>query len=182
MEFSYTVDRIPPSGLDVDGEVTQQWVDFALGDLHRAKDGSYALRLTLKRRDKNVIVDGDIDVAFDFDCSRCAEEASGRLAVPIRLAFAEGSEDDDEEGDIEVWGLDGERELTLYSGSIVELESPVIEQIVFALPDYPVCREECRGLCSECGIDLNSASCACKRVEFTPDSPWAKLADIKVRG
>lgn len=51
------------------------------------------------------------------------------------------------------------------------------EQILLHVPMKPLCSPTCKGLCSQCGIDLNQDSCTCTT---TPSDPrWAGLAALK---
>ena len=58
------------------------------------------------------------------------------------------------------------------------LPQPYLEQILLALPAYPVCGEGCKGLCPVCGANLNERECGCDRK--VPDPRWAGLKDIKL--
>jgi uncharacterized protein len=51
--------------------------------------------------------------------------------------------------------------LSYYSGDEINLEPLVREQMLLALPTRPLCAEDCRGLCSGCGVDLNAEECRC---------------------
>jgi uncharacterized protein len=53
----------------------------------------------------------------------------------------------------------------------------VREVIVLDAPMSPLCRDECQGLCPECGVDRNVESCAC--VAAVADSPWIALDQLK---
>jgi uncharacterized protein len=48
-----------------------------------------------------------------------------------------------------------------YTGDVIDLEPLVREQFVLSIPYAPLCKEDCRGLCPQCGIDRNVASCEC---------------------
>jgi uncharacterized protein len=73
-----------------------------------------------------------------------------------------------------------------------DLHSPYLEQgvldlgawardaLVLAMPARIVCRDDCRGLCPECGADLNEADPAEHRHETAGDARWAKLRDLKL--
>ena len=50
-----------------------------------------------------------------------------------------------------------------YHGPQIDLSIGIREAIVLSLPITPSCRDDCRGLCPVCGINLNKGSCACKR-------------------
>ncbi|MCL1919621.1 MAG: DUF177 domain-containing protein [Kiritimatiellaeota bacterium] len=55
----------------------------------------------------------------------------------------------------------------------LDLTQEVREAIILALPGYPVCREDCKGLCMTCGANLNEAACACHQAGR--DNRWAAL-------
>jgi uncharacterized protein len=52
----------------------------------------------------------------------------------------------------------------------------VREELILAAPEYALCSEECRGLCPDCGADLNSETCGCVRQS---DPRWAKLEAVR---
>ena len=55
-----------------------------------------------------------------------------------------------------------ELEASFYSGEMIDLSALVHEQTLLALPSQPLCREDCRGLCAQCGANLNLESCICQ--------------------
>ncbi len=55
-----------------------------------------------------------------------------------------------------------ELEASFYSGEMIDLSALVREQTLLALPSQPLCREDCRGLCAQCGANLNLESCTCQ--------------------
>ena len=179
MKFSIPIDSIPSAGLVIDEKIDRDWIGTVLGVALRQIDESGRIRLELHRRDANVKVDGEVEIGFTFDCSRCAEGATEQLAVPIGLSFTRGTDCEGEDGgDINVWGIESGRDLVFHDGSTVELEQPLIELLVFALPTYPLCRPDCKGLCPSCGADLNRTSCSCEEKKVDPR--WAKLAELKL--
>jgi uncharacterized protein len=59
---------------------------------------------------------------------------------------------------------------------VVDLSGLVREAVVLSLPAQVVCSPECKGLCPQCGRDLNKSLCACTTVET--DERWSKLKDL----
>ena len=59
---------------------------------------------------------------------------------------------------------------------VVDLSGLVREAVVLALPAQVVCSPECKGLCPQCGRDLNKSRCDCTTVEI--DERWSKLKDL----
>lgn len=96
------------------------------------------------------------DLRKDFSLVLVPEET-----LPARLALTEDDLD-----------------LVYYRGEEIDVTPLVDEQIILALPTKPLCREECRGLCPQCGANLNSESCCCQPQKGDPR--WAVLRQLKL--
>ena len=72
----------------------------------------------------------------------------------------------------------GDMDIVFYDGEHIDLVAPVLEQIHLGLPAYPHCSPECKGLCAQCGANLNNGVCTCTEGP-RPQSPFAKLARLK---
>ena len=73
----------------------------------------------------------------------------------------------------------GEAEEDVYSGKEIDLDPILREQLLLALPGYPVCKDDCKGLCPVCGANLNDRECGCDR--HVPDPRWAGLKNVKLQ-
>ncbi|MBI3756584.1 MAG: DUF177 domain-containing protein [Deltaproteobacteria bacterium] len=51
---------------------------------------------------------------------------------------------------------------SFYSGEIIDVSALVHEEALLALPIPPLCREDCKGLCSQCGANRNTEECTCQ--------------------
>jgi uncharacterized protein len=129
------------------------------------------LDVTLSRLDTTVVMHGTLTARFGVRCSRCLAPASVHLdEQALNITFlppARGGADDEEVDDIDTFAHDGEE---------VDLEAALRELLVLAIPMAPLCRPECRGICSGCGADLNGEPCRCapaKRETETEKTPWA---------
>jgi uncharacterized protein len=58
----------------------------------------------------------------------------------------------------------------------IDLRGALREELLLALPQWVVCREDCRGLCPRCGADLNAGPCGCPPAV---DPRWSGLAALK---
>ena len=67
-----------------------------------------------------------------------------------------------------------------FNGKTIDLDPVVREQVLLALPVSVVCRDDCKGLCSTCGQDLNEQDCGHGKVKEV-DVRLAKLKDIKLK-
>ncbi len=118
-----------------------------------------------------VTVRGNISATLERPCDRCLEPASVDISIPlhviiqIRSVRAETEEGDDGEFIITVPEDDTEVDLTELIRHRVSVEMPMVIH----------CREECAGLCSECGENLNDGQCRCTE---NVDSRWDTLKSI----
>jgi uncharacterized protein len=105
------------------------------------------------------------EATLDGPCMRCLEDAGVPFMVDAREVHQEGG------------GDDPELRSPYFAGEDLDLQAWARDALMLALPAQVVCREECRGLCAECGANLNEAA---EHVhERAPDSRWAKLSEIR---
>ena len=124
---------------------------FDLGkehDIRIEEPAGYDLKAYLASGE--LIVEGKLGVLVSFRCSRCAELFPFRVEIQDFQCAREVS------GDTESVDLTGE----------------IRESIILGFPNYPVCNENCRGLCPSCGRNLNRGQCECKPPE---DTRWGVL-------
>jgi uncharacterized protein len=72
-----------------------------------------------------------------------------------------------------------ETEIGYYEGDGLLLEDVLREQILLALPAKILCKEDCKGLCPECGRNRNTDPCDCAATSVDPR--WASLQTIRSR-
>lgn len=114
---------------------------------------------------------GTISGTLGLTCSRCLEPFALPVEAAFDLQYLPHSENTGE-GEREV----AEDDLTTayYTGEAIDLGQLMTEQFHLALPMKPLCSETCRGLCPECGTNLNLATCSCAPVWEDP-----RLAPLK---
>ena len=103
---------------------------------------------------------GRTQTTLEVPCSRCLEP----MVLPVDAAF------DLRYQPHTVNTGEGEREIeeddlttAFYQKDEIDLEQLMREQFYLALPMKPLCSEDCKGLCSMCGTNLNKGTCDCKR-------------------
>ena len=112
---------------------------------------------------KGVVVSGEVTSPWVGECRRCAIEITGTVAVRVRERYLEGVGPEDEEA----YGFEGD---------LIDLGPMVRDAVVLELPLAPLCREDCKGLCVECGADRNEGECGC---EAPIDPRWASLEALR---
>jgi uncharacterized protein len=70
-----------------------------------------------------------------------------------------------------------ELDFSFYRDERIDLDELVREQIQLSLPMVNLCREDCKGLCSQCGQDLNTSPCRCSNDYVDPR--WSALLELK---
>lgn len=137
-------------------------------------------RLRIFRVDEMLEVEGTVQSRIRLSCSRCLTEYEEPLLNRFSLTFArELPEVADESGGEEEIELSAEEMgLTLFHGDEIELGEAIAEQVLMALPMRPLCRQECRGLCPQCGTNLNESGCSCEQPVF--NSKFAALKNLKL--
>ena len=119
----------------------------------------------------DVNVSARLSGAFETACCRCLKPIEHVLDLDIRTLFLPAEEDMPDD-------LEAEREDSSvgYYRNDIELGRFLRSELVLSLPLRYICREDCRGLCPNCGADLNVGSCKCER---PIDPRFGKLAELK---
>ena len=68
--------------------------------------------------------------------------------------------------------------LLYFRGEEINLQQGIQEQVVMALPVQPLCGRNCKGLCPQCGSDLNLKDCKCERE--VNSNKFAVLKNLKL--
>jgi uncharacterized protein len=109
-----------------------------------------------------IVVVGGVRVDFRGDCRRCLTSLTGTLSIEVHELYQVNLTDPD------AFPIENDQ---------IDLRSMVRESVLLDVPDAPVCRPDCAGLCPVCGIDRNTATCGC--TVATPDPRWAGLEAIR---
>lgn len=120
------------------------------------------LDLRLEAVVEGVLVTGTAYAQLTGECVRCLAALTDEMTADVQELFAYP---ESEVGDEEASRLDGE---------LLNLEPVLRDAIVLELPFQPVCRPGCRGLCPECGLDLNTVDRHMH--DHGVDPRWAELA------
>jgi uncharacterized protein len=103
---------------------------------------------------------GNVKTTLELPCSRCLEP----FTLPVEQAFDlryQPHAQNTGEGEKEI----EEDDLTtaFYEDDEIDLGQLMREQFYLALPMKPLCEDDCKGLCPDCGTNLNRGTCDCKR-------------------
>ena len=132
------------------------------------------VRGRIRREGKEVELRGDLRTKLEATCGRCLKP----VVLPINAPFAERfvpavSWRDEEQHELHEVDLN----LAVFDGEAIEMDDLVREEILLAMPGHVLCSEDCKGLCSICGIDKNLGSCDCESKEI--DARWEGLENLR---
>jgi uncharacterized protein len=195
------VDNLEEANQPWQAEVPVESVDDILSGDHPSEfkgAGPLTVRAKLTRMGRKVLVQAKFEVRLVGSCKRCLAPVQVPAPIDMTLTFipdpgghrhrpseveAEKSSDRSDRADRDEEGSCGSFDPALadeepYSGSSFDLAPAVREQILLALPTAPLCREECKGLCQTCGLDLNQRECG--HEPDNTDPRWAALKKIQL--
>jgi uncharacterized protein len=135
------------------------------------KDAELELDLRLEAVMEGVLITGTTRVPLVGECSRCLDPLASTFEVEFQELFVYP---DIRFGSIE--HAAGEDEPRL-EGDLIDLEPVLRDAVVLALPLSPLCRDDCPGLCSECGVRLADAEPG--HHHDAVDPRWAALQDLQ---
>lgn len=145
---------IPEEGVRIEGQMEAGSL-FAEQDPHFRETAPPSYSLFAQVVCEELIVRGKVSASAETDCSRCAKifstsvEDSDFLRV---YSLQEGMED-------------------------VDVGADIREELLLRLPHFPLCSESCKGLCPQCGKDLNEGPCSCK--DDAGPGAWDALDQLK---
>jgi uncharacterized protein len=122
----------------------------------------------------DVRLTGKLATQMEIQCARCLEPVRRDVQREFELLYRPLGAD---RGKQEEGVSEDESEIGYYEGEGVVLEDVLREQLLLAVPMRAVCREECKGLCPQCGRNLNTAACQCPPSKG--DARWAALKELK---
>jgi len=106
----------------------------------------------MKNDNGEILVTGEIEFDYKVNCHRCGEEFNSTIKFDVEEIFSTEPMDSK----------------YLLKGEVIDLEDMIIDNIHLNLPVKFLCNEECKGLCTVCGTNLNSETCNCQKDETDP--------------
>ncbi len=131
--------------------------------------GEVELELTLDRTGSLLTARGTVSTRVNLVCARCLEAFGYVLEGEFETALRLGPDTTalDDAGDTPVITRDDR----------ISFAPSVREALILAVPMKPLCTPGCRGLCPQCGANLNTTTCSCEAAPA--DSRWAALQDLR---
>ena len=148
------ISDIPAAGRKITGKAPSAMLEIADEAMRPVGDVRYDLLVNVL--EGRVIAMGSLAVDMEYRCSRCAEifrQTASDNDVICTKDFKEGEES-------------------------VDLTQELREVTILSFPSYPLCGQDCRGLCTQCGANLNKGACRCGP---RGDVRWGSLDSLKIK-
>jgi len=143
---SYEIDETTEEGIPVKGEVH------------------------LLRTNRSILVKGGLGTVVRCECSRCLEEFDYALNMEIEEEFFPTR---DVATGLALPPPTEAEAFTIGEDNILDLSEALRQYRIMALFMKPICRQDCAGLCPQCGRNLNCGACSCAPIR--PESSFAQL-------
>ncbi len=127
------------------------------------------LDLRLESVSEGVLVSGTATGPVEGECGRCLRPISDTVEVPLQELYAYEHSTTDETTD--------EDEVGRLQGDLIDLEPALRDAVVLSLPNHPLCRDDCPGLCPECGVHRDDLPEG--HTHEQGDPRWAALTEFK---
>ena len=129
---------------------------------------------SVKRSTAEVTVSGRLSAHVSVECDRCLKKLELRVSAEFRLDYITGQ---DYESSHTAELTSDDMDVSVFDGESIDVDELVKEQILLSVPDRTLCREDCKGICSTCGADLNAGPCNCEPSDIDPR--WEALKRFK---
>ena len=119
---------------------------------------------------------GSVRTELELPCSRCLEP----FRLPVEATFDQRylpAADATQDAEVELGEEDVE--VSYYRDDAIDLAGLMREQFYLALPMKPLCNDDCKGLCPQCGTNRNVSQCSC--TQGWVDPRLAALQALKTR-
>ncbi len=156
-------------------EITVTYEKPSLEILPEAKElaGTFSMNLSIRNEEKGcVLLQGSGTLICKDVCDRCLTALDTEVPIQIEERITEGEirgeagDEAEERSYLDGYELDTDRLIEVYAAG--------------AYPMKILCKEDCLGICSKCGHNLNEGDCGCDR--FVPDPRMAAIGEIFAKG
>jgi uncharacterized protein len=166
--------KLKVSDINIDGTELDLTEKVTISEEGAEQSVPVSAQLRVFRDGSSVIVTGKMHSDIELHCSRCLENYKTGIDSDVNITYLPETESKEAP---ETHRLsDDELNSGYYKDDIIDISDLLIELVSVNIPIKPLCSEECKGLCSHCGTNLNTGSCDC--TEEVIDERWSKLKSL----
>ncbi len=149
-----SLSRLEKENISLDGSFDSDFLELAEDDfISVVSSVKYSFEAQLHA--SGIVIRGNASVQIGGECGRCLVPVEEEVETDYTIMLDElGSQDE------------------------IDVAEYIREEILLAFPANLICSDDCRGLCPECGINLNKNSCKCAESTPAAPSPWDALDNL----
>jgi len=149
--------------------------DLNLQDGEAELAGPVTGQVRLHRTNQGIFADGMVTTAVKLICDRCLSDFTTPLTFPVHEEFYPTI---DVTTGAPLQTIHGEDAFPIDRNHVLDMREAIRQNLVLALPVRALCREDCAGLCPQCGKNLNDGACDCQ--PEPTDERFAALRELLV--
>lgn len=115
--------------------------------------------LRMRRTNQGILVDGPVEATVELTCGRCLEPFTQAIQFALEEQFYPTI---DVVTGISLPEIENELVFPIDQNHQLDLREAIRQNLLLALPMQPICKEDCAGLCPQCGKNLNEGPCSCE--------------------
>jgi DUF177 domain-containing protein len=127
----------------------------------------------LHQKGRRVHASGRLAARLQVECDRCLKPVELPVDSRFKLEYVT-PEDYQAQQAVEL--TEADLDLSVFNGEVIDVDELVTEELLLAVPDHVLCKENCKGICPVCGVDRNAVGCECQTGEVDPR--WAGLKEL----
>lgn len=155
----------------------QETLEISVDDLERTEVldlGAISWSGSVAIDEPGFRLEGRLSYEQTLACDRCLDPIVQTVDSEVVMrVIANAPQPTEEEVELSTEDL----EILFLEGDEIDLQRILIEQLQLNVPMRAICREDCQGLCPECGINRNHGSCTCET--STSDPRWEALRSLR---
>ena len=135
--------------------------------------GPVSGEVRLHRTNQGIFADGTVHVPVELECVRCLKHIQQTITFPLREQYYPTI---DVNTGVPLPPSDDELAFPIDHNHVLDLREAIRQNLVVALPMTPLCDDACKGLCPQCGRNLNEGTCDCQ--PDTSDDRFSALRQL----
>ena len=134
----------------IDIEHTVDLSELTYGTYNPVRDGARAVGRAYSKAGVCYL---KLGISYDFYgvCDRCAEDVKKHFDLELERIIVEKLENEEDDDDY-----------IIADDRCIDIDELVSEEVALSMPNKILCSEDCKGLCMQCGANLNRTECGCK--------------------
>jgi len=133
--------------------------------------GNVLINCEMDKSSTQIVVSCNLSVTAKQQCNRCLYEFETEFNTKFKnIYFITHSNSDEQENESGIYYLSPDDDK-------IDLTNDIIENAMLTIPMKVLCKEDCKGLCSVCGVNKNETDCNCAL--DTVNSVWEPLLKLK---